>query len=232
MVEDNHIFKFLIRLNMEFDEVRGRIIGRHPLTSIGEVLSEVWREESHLLMMLDNKTPGKTIESFTLAAGSNAGWITNKKIVTRLLCGVTIVTNHVIHWRDVEKFMENLKTRRDCMKHGLIKHEKREVDSALFNKEQIDQLLKLSKANSVSSSAPNASVTQAGSIFKAFSCHSFINSTPWIIDLGASDHMNSMFNLFNSYFLCFGHEKILYNRWILFFYRLQRFDKSFKKYFP
>ena len=34
-VEDNRIFKFLIGLNVEFDEVRGKIIGRNSLPSIG-----------------------------------------------------------------------------------------------------------------------------------------------------------------------------------------------------
>ena len=46
MVECTRIFKFLAGLNMKFDEVRGRIIGRQPLPSMGEVLSEVKWEES------------------------------------------------------------------------------------------------------------------------------------------------------------------------------------------
>ena len=46
LIENNRIFKFLAGLNVEYDEVRGRIIGRQPLPSIGEVFSEVRREES------------------------------------------------------------------------------------------------------------------------------------------------------------------------------------------
>ena len=45
-MEDNRIFKFLVGLNVEFDEVRGRIIGRQSLPSISEFFSEVRREES------------------------------------------------------------------------------------------------------------------------------------------------------------------------------------------
>ena len=45
-VEDNRIFKFLAGLNIEFDEVRGRVIGKQPLPSIGDVFLEVRREES------------------------------------------------------------------------------------------------------------------------------------------------------------------------------------------
>ena len=41
-MEDNRIFKFLVGLNVEFDEIKGRIIGRQPLPpSIDEVFSEV-----------------------------------------------------------------------------------------------------------------------------------------------------------------------------------------------
>lgn len=55
VVEDNRIFKFLAGLEVEFDEVRGRIIGRKPLPSLGEVFSEVRREESHQNVMLGKK---------------------------------------------------------------------------------------------------------------------------------------------------------------------------------
>ena len=35
VVECSRIFKFLASLNLDFDEVRGRIIGRQPLPPIG-----------------------------------------------------------------------------------------------------------------------------------------------------------------------------------------------------
>lgn len=63
IVEDNHIFKFLTRLNIEFDEVRGRIIGRQPLPPIGEVFSEVRIEESHKNVLLGKKVIGVSIET-------------------------------------------------------------------------------------------------------------------------------------------------------------------------
>ncbi|RVW65751.1 hypothetical protein CK203_057721 [Vitis vinifera] len=65
-MEDNRIFKFLAGLNVEFDEVRGRIIGRQPLPSIGEVFSEVRREESRRNVMLGKKGPGVAIEGSAL----------------------------------------------------------------------------------------------------------------------------------------------------------------------
>ena len=36
-MEGNHIFTFLVELNIEFDEVSGKIIGRQSLSSIDEV---------------------------------------------------------------------------------------------------------------------------------------------------------------------------------------------------
>ncbi|GMP91570.1 hypothetical protein CsSME_00042214 [Camellia sinensis var. sinensis] len=61
-VEDSRIYKFLAGLNIEFDEVRGRIIGRPPLPSIGEVFAEVRREESRRSVMLKKKGNGESIE--------------------------------------------------------------------------------------------------------------------------------------------------------------------------
>ncbi|RVW27193.1 Retrovirus-related Pol polyprotein from transposon RE1 [Vitis vinifera] len=64
-MEDYRIFKFLASLNVEFDEVRGRIIGRQPLHSIGEVFSEVRREESRRNVMLGKKGLAVSIEGKT-----------------------------------------------------------------------------------------------------------------------------------------------------------------------
>lgn len=45
IVDNDYIYKFLTGLNIEFDEVRGRIISKKPLPSINEAFSEVRREE-------------------------------------------------------------------------------------------------------------------------------------------------------------------------------------------
>ncbi|CAL5425013.1 unnamed protein product [Camellia sinensis] len=68
-----------------------------------------------------------------------------------------------------------------------------EADSGPFNKEQIDQLLKLIKSNS-SSGTPSVLLAQTGRNPKAFSC---LNFSPWIMDSGASDHMTSFSHLFS-----------------------------------
>ena len=62
-MEDNRIFKFLAGLNVEFDEVKGRIIGRQPLPSIGEVFLEVRRKENR--RNVSKNRPGVAIEGST-----------------------------------------------------------------------------------------------------------------------------------------------------------------------
>lgn len=75
IVEASRIYKFLAGLNVEFDEVRGRIIGRKPLPPIGEVFAEVRREESRRHVMLGKKTTDGPAESSTLLSTKAA---TNK----------------------------------------------------------------------------------------------------------------------------------------------------------
>ena len=62
----NWIYKFLAGLNVEFDEVRDRIIGKSPLPSINEAFFEVWREESYRLVMLGKKTVDEPFENSVL----------------------------------------------------------------------------------------------------------------------------------------------------------------------
>ena len=78
-MEDNRIFKFLIELNVEFDEVRGRIIGRQPLPYVGEVFSKVRHEESRCLVLLGKRNLNNMIENSALATSINASRNTAKK---------------------------------------------------------------------------------------------------------------------------------------------------------
>ncbi|KAK8370741.1 hypothetical protein V6Z12_A01G197800 [Gossypium hirsutum] len=57
-LNNERLYEFLAGLNRELDEVRGRILGRSPLPTIGEAFAEVRREEKHrLVMMEDSKEP-------------------------------------------------------------------------------------------------------------------------------------------------------------------------------
>ena len=80
-----------------------------------------------------------------------------------------------------------------------------EAETSPLSKEQMDHLLKLLNYNS-SFGTPNSSLAQTGCNPNALSCS--LNSTPWIIDSGAFDHMTSLSHLFNSYLPCYENERI------------------------
>ncbi|RVW16206.1 hypothetical protein CK203_074288 [Vitis vinifera] len=61
LVEKQRTYDFLISLNKDLDEVRGRMLGTHPLPQIEEIFTEVHREESKRKYILgDSKTPLQT----------------------------------------------------------------------------------------------------------------------------------------------------------------------------
>lgn len=56
-------------LNIDFDEVKGRVIGRQPLPPLNEVFVEVKREGSRRLVMLGKKnSESAPVEKFALIA--------------------------------------------------------------------------------------------------------------------------------------------------------------------
>ena len=55
MVENARIFKFLAGLNDEFDDVRGRILGRQSLTPLEKVSFEVRCEDCRRNVMMKRK---------------------------------------------------------------------------------------------------------------------------------------------------------------------------------
>ena len=54
-MEQKQTFKFLIGLNKNLDEVRGRVMETKPLPSIREAFSEVRREESRKKVMMGSQ---------------------------------------------------------------------------------------------------------------------------------------------------------------------------------
>ena len=208
IVEDSRIHKFLASLNIEFDEVRGRVIGRPPLPTIGEVFAEVRREESRMSVMLKKKDISESIEISALISDAVAYRAANCQCRSddkpRVWCDFCNKPRHTREtcWK-IHGKPANWKSSKQGEKNRSFPTAN-EANSGHFNKEQIDQLLKLIKSNS-SSGIPSVSLAQTGRNPKAFSC---LNFSPWIIDSGASDHMTSSSHLFSTYFPCSGHEKI------------------------
>ena len=65
-----HNLQVFAGLNLDFDEVRGRIIGRQPLPPIGEVFSKVHRDESRRSVMLGKKTIVVEIDNSALVTST------------------------------------------------------------------------------------------------------------------------------------------------------------------
>ncbi|RVX00497.1 hypothetical protein CK203_036922 [Vitis vinifera] len=68
VIEKEHIYKFLLGLNKNLDEVRGRVLSIKPLPSVREVFSEIRREESRQKVMLGTQNSSKNLENSALVA--------------------------------------------------------------------------------------------------------------------------------------------------------------------
>ncbi|RVW87157.1 Retrovirus-related Pol polyprotein from transposon TNT 1-94 [Vitis vinifera] len=66
IVEGKRVFKFLLGLNKNLDEIRGRIMGVKPLPSLREAFSEVRREESRKNLMMGSHQQLNMAESSAL----------------------------------------------------------------------------------------------------------------------------------------------------------------------
>ncbi|RVW69990.1 hypothetical protein CK203_052724 [Vitis vinifera] len=184
-MEAHRIYKFLVGLNVEFDEVRGRIIGRVPHPKISEVFAEVLPIKQLVFNEALEKGPRVWCD------------YCNKPRHTR-------ETYWKIHGKP-ESWQNNKPEERSNRSNPKANATVNESESCPFSKEQKDHLLKLLKSNSPSS-IPSVSLAQTGSTPNAFSYCFY--STPWIIDSEAFDHMTSFSNLFNTYSPCSGSEKI------------------------
>lgn len=123
-------------LNVEFDEVRGRIIGRQSLSSIGEVFAEVRREESRKLVILGRKGQISNQNS-AVAAESYL-----EKNMGNPVFGVTIATNQSIHVKLAGNFMENQLTGREHEGKFNRNPSANEVEVVPFTQKLVDQVLK------------------------------------------------------------------------------------------
>ncbi|KAL5820794.1 hypothetical protein ACOSQ3_022676 [Xanthoceras sorbifolium] len=162
VLENSRVFKFLAGLNVDFDEVRGRIIGRQPLPSLNEVFAEVRREESRRGVMLGNKNSSSTpVETSALVSqdiSAYKGYTRKPNDKPKVWCDHC---NKPRHTRDT-----------CCKLHGKPANWKpREksipaayaADNPFFNKDQINQLLKLITPSSEgSSSVPSGSLAHSG----------------------------------------------------------------------
>ncbi|KAK9217910.1 hypothetical protein WN943_006540 [Citrus x changshan-huyou] len=203
-VNNERIFKFLAGLNVEFDEVRGRIIGRKPLPTLEDVFSEVRREESRRGVMLGKKNSVVSVEKSALVtADANATRsITQQQQKPRVWCDYC---NKPRHTREACWKLHGKPADWKNSKHSRASANEVENLEKNLSKEQIAHLIKLLTSNPPPST-PSGSLAQTGSIINALFSHP--TTAPWIIDSGASDHMTSISSLFDSYYPCPGNKKV------------------------
>ncbi|RVW20455.1 Retrovirus-related Pol polyprotein from transposon RE1 [Vitis vinifera] len=189
LVEGKRVFKFLLGLNKNLDEIRGRIMGVKPLPSLREAFSEVRREESRKNLMMGSHQQLNMAESSTLKT-QFAPFDNRQKIKGgRPWCdhcrkpGHSRETCWKIHGKPVD-----WKPRQPLEKEGRGNHvatdeQSPQPEASPFNKEQMEMLQKLL--------SPLFAFT-AGKKRKK----------PWIVDSGASDHMTGDATIFDTYSSC------------------------------
>ena len=107
IVEQKRTFKFLLGLNKNLDEVRGRVMGTKPLPSIRETFSEVRREENMKKVMMGSQNSALSIEGSTFVA---RGLPSNTNSENRQKMGnlsVTTTENYDIPEKIAGRFMAN-----------------------------------------------------------------------------------------------------------------------------
>ena len=178
------------------------------LPSINNVFSKVRWEENRINAMIGKK-PIDSVESSILVTkqitmkASDHSYKTHEK--PRVWCDHCHKHLHTCEtcWKLRGK-PTNWKSSKQGERNSLHTLNENVCDSNLFSKEIIDQILKLLKTTS-SSGNSSVSLAQSSNFLQALSC---INSSPWIIDSGASDHMTSFSFLFAFYSPVYYNEKI------------------------
>ncbi|KAH7657630.1 RNA-directed DNA polymerase protein [Dioscorea alata] len=207
--EKERIYKFLLGLNQELDEVHGRILSTKPMSSVREAFAEIRREETRRKVMLGMTTGQPNIEGSALAVkgqflnsfcgghqhqhGSNTTqrrgncpWCEHCKKL-----GHTKEVCWKIHGKPAN--WQPSSNRSFQASHGNVAatENQKSEEADPFNQEQIEALRKMLQStiqSALKSSEGNtATVAQKGNFYTALSAKK--NPAEWIVDSGASDHM-------------------------------------------
>ena len=207
-MEQKQIFKFLIGLNKNLDEVRGRVMGTKPLPSIREAFSEVRREESRKKVMMGSQN------SALVARGSPSNTNSeNRQNNGRPWCDHCRKLGHsrencwkihgkLVDWKPSKPFND-----RESSAHDVVvsKDKPTSTKTNPFTKEQLEMLQQLMSQNFLSQSSNLTSSTgmlaQKGNFSNAYAINKQ-HLNPWIIDFGASDHMTGDGTIFHEYNPC------------------------------
>ncbi|RVX23717.1 Retrovirus-related Pol polyprotein from transposon RE1 [Vitis vinifera] len=193
IIEKERVFKFLLGLDKSLDEARGRILGTKPLPTIREAFSEVRREESRKKLMMGTRPfsnkkgrpwcdhcrrPGHTKETCWKIHGKPTDWKLNKE-------------------KEARAFVADPEGK-----------ERSTNDSALFSKEQVEWLQKMfSQGSSTNPVISTGSAAQRGNFLIALHTKTE-DSSGWIINSGASDHMTGDISVLHDCSPCHENYKV------------------------
>ncbi|RVW34622.1 Retrovirus-related Pol polyprotein from transposon RE1 [Vitis vinifera] len=206
IIEKERVFKFLLGLDKSLDEVRGRILGTKPLPTIREAFSKVRREESRKKLMMGTRPFSNVQEGSALISQGSTNIQEGTALISRgstydarqkkgrPWCdhcrrpGHTKETCWKIHRKPADWKSNKEKEARAFVADPEGK-ERSTNDSALFSKEQVEWLQKMfSQGSSTNPVISTGSAAQRGNFLTALHTKTE-DSSGWIIDSGASDHM-------------------------------------------
>ncbi|CAL5404270.1 unnamed protein product [Camellia sinensis] len=210
IVEGKSVFTFLLGLNTNLDEIRGRIMGVKPLPSLREAFSEVRREESRKKLMMGSHQQLNMAESSALKTQFAPIDNRQKNKGGRPWCdhcrkpGHSRETCWKIHGKPAD-----WKPRQPLEKEGRGNHvgtneRSPQPEASPFTKEQMEMLQKLLQSQSGSSSnhiIGSGTLAHKGNSLNAFTVGKK-RKKPWIVDSGASDHMTGDATIFDTYSSC------------------------------
>ncbi|KAE8723689.1 hypothetical protein F3Y22_tig00012036pilonHSYRG00007 [Hibiscus syriacus] len=218
------LYEFLAGLNRDLDEVRGYILGRTPLPTIGEAFTAVRREENHRRVMMGDSKEPKPVTNYGHSPTESSALVSrdpqSQKIRAendsklsrsrdRLWCNYYNRTGH---------------TKEKCFKlqgyPGTTKIQKENkallslgssstttpvptkvVQDVRLTKSQLETFHKL-----LGAPISHGSLAIQGIAFNITSKSS--NHPSWILDSGASDHMTGNLSLFHMYSPCHSQSRI------------------------
>nr|CAN83808.1 hypothetical protein VITISV_026963 [Vitis vinifera] len=189
VIEKEHIYKFLLGLNKNLDEVRGRVLSIKPLPSVREVFSKIRREESRQKVMLGTQNSSKNLENSALVArGTQSNNNNHQTKKNRPWCdhcrkpGHTKETCWHLHGKPADWKPSRPQQNREGRGYTATAEKDTSGTSSNpgpFSKEQLEALQKIQE-----------------------------NYTTWIVDSGASDHMTGNLMVFHEYTPCHNNSSV------------------------
>ncbi|CAN0870173.1 Retrovirus-related Pol polyprotein from transposon TNT 1-94 [Linum grandiflorum] len=222
-IEKKRTLYFLLGLNQDLDEIKGRMMGMKPFPSIEAVFAEILREESRRLLMLPPK-PSQA-ESSALAVrnpqkykqqdiskqtynGEEPGpYCDNCHRHGHVKAECFYIIGFPAGWKSKNEKKSNSGAgrRRAHMVTASEKQAESEAESTPFTKEQANAMEKffklMTKSQPTQQNTSDVYSSHFASQGNPFSAHSVKsqNSVQWIVDSGCSDHMTGSEGLLLDY---------------------------------